>query len=246
MKKTIIIAWLLWILIWLNTFAACIQWSWECNDTINPEEIPSDQDIKLWLDLWLIKATTQEIDKYLLEQIKAYYRSLSNWITTKESVKEANLEWEITRAELAKMVSKYAINILKKERNTNEECIFNDITNELDIKYDNGITHACELWLMWQNIKEFRPNDWVTRAEFGTVLSRALWWNENEWWSTYYENHLKALKAEWIMNNISSPMNKEIRWYVMLMLMRSRNDTPQIQKKSDIDNQISEVIEMLD
>ena len=153
---------------------------------------------------------------------------------------------DLTRAELAKMVSKYAINILKKERNTNEECIFNDITNELDIKYDNGITHACELWLMWQNIKEFRPNDWVTRAEFGTVLSRALWWNKNEWGSTYYENHLKALKAEWIMNKIDTPTNREIRWYVMLMLMRSIDDTPQIQKKSDIDNQISDVIKMLE
>ena len=246
MKKTLIITWLLWVLMWLNTFATCIQWSWECNDTINSEEIPSDQDIKLWLDLWLIKATTQEIDKYWLEQIKAYYRSLKNWITTKESVKEANMEWEITRAELAKMISNYAINILKKEKNTDEECIFNDITNELDIKYDNGITHACELWLMWQNIKEFRPNDWVTRAEFGTVLSRALWWNKNEWGSTYYENHLKALKAEWIMNKIDTPTNREIRWYVMLMLMRSIDDTPQIQKKSDIDNQISDVIKMLE
>jgi hypothetical protein len=43
------------------------------------------------------------------------------------------------------MISNYAINILKKEKNTDEECIFNDITNELDIKYDNGINHACEL-----------------------------------------------------------------------------------------------------
>jgi hypothetical protein len=32
----------------------------------------------------------------------------------------------------------------------------------------------------------------------------------------------------------------------MLMLMRSIDDTPQIQKKSDIDNQISDVIKMLE
>ena len=176
MKKTLIIAWLLWVIISFNCFSACIEW--ECNDTINPKEIPSDQDIELWLSSWLIKATSEEVDKYWLEQIKAYYRSLNNWITTKESVKEANLWWEITRAELAKMISNYAIEVLWKEIDTDNECNFNDISTELDTKYDNGITHSCQLWLMWQNIKDFRPNDWVTRAEFWTVLSRTLKMNE--------------------------------------------------------------------
>lgn len=240
MKKTLIIAWLLWVIISFNCFSACIEW--ECNDTINPKEIPSDQDIELWLSSWLIKATSEEVDKYWLEQIKAYYRSLNNWITTKESVKEANLWWEITRAELAKMISNYAIEVLWKEINTENECNFNDISAELDTKYDNGITHSCQLWLMWQNIKDFRPNDWVTRAEFWTVLSRTLWWNKNEWGTTYYENHLKALKSEWIMTKINTPMNKEIRWYVMLMLMRSNNTWNNLNS----DNQIQEVINMLD
>lgn len=184
--------------------------------------------------------------EYSSELYQAYNWAYKNRITTKNPIEKANLEWEITRAELAKMISNYAINILKKEKNTDEKCIFNDITNELDIKYNNGISHACELWLMWQGIDSFRPNDWVTRAEFGTVLSRALWWSKNEWWSTYYENHLKDLKSKWIMNNISSPINKEIRWYVMLMLMRSTNDTAQVQEKSDEDNQISDVIKMLE
>ena len=156
------------------------------------------------------------------------------------------MRWKLTRAELAKMISIYAINILWKVTDSSKDCIFDDVSNELDAKYSYWIEHACQLWLMWKDIKKFRPYDWVTRAEFWTVLSRALWWDKNEWWITYYQNHLKALKAEWIMNNISSPMNKEIRWYVMLMLMRSTNDTPQNQEKSDIDNQISEVIEMLD
>ena len=109
-----------------------------------------------------------------------------------------------------------------------------------------SVTESCQLWLMWQWISDFRPKDSVTRAEFWTVLSRALWWDENEWWSTYYENHLKALKAEWIMNKIDTPMDKEVRGYVMLMLMRSTNNDTNNKPKSNIDDQISDVIKMLD
>ena len=97
---------------------------------------------------------------------------------------------------------------------------------------------------MGQWITSFKPKDYVTRAEFWTVLSRALWWDKNEWWSTYYENHLKALKSVWIMNKINTPMNKEIRWYVMLMLMRSTNTWNLTTE--NLDNQIQEVIDMLD
>ena len=48
------------------------------------------------------------------------------------------------------------------------------------------------------------------------------------------------------MNNISSPMDKEVRGYVMLMLMRSVDNTTKSQKKSNTDDQISDVIKMLD
>ena len=89
---------------------------------------------------------------------------------------------------------------------------------------------------MWQWVTSFRPKDFVTRAEFGVVLSRALWWDKNEGWNTFYENHLKALKGEWIMNNISSPMDKEIRWYVMLMLMRS--PTEFVEKEDNTENNL--------
>jgi hypothetical protein len=48
------------------------------------------------------------------------------------------------------------------------------------------------------------------------------------------------------MNNISSPMDKEVRGYVMLMMMRSADNTTKSQQKSNTDDQISEVIKMLD
>ena len=244
MKRLLIISAFLWIIFQTYTFAVCSEWTWVCKDTVESREVPSDQDIEILLSVWAINATKREVEKFWLEQIKAYVRSLDNSITTQESVREANLEWKITREEMAKMISNYAINILWKTPDTTKSCYFLDSNINPDlVQY---VTKSCQLWLMGQWVKSFRPKDNVTRAEFWTVLSRALWWSLNEWWITYYQNHLKALKSEWIMNNISSPMDKEIRWYVMLMLVRSVDNTTKSQKKSNTDDQISDVIKMLD
>lgn len=194
--------------------------------------------------LFILLSTFCLWTNYSQELQQAYNRAYENKITTMTSIEKANMKWNITREEMAKMISNYATNILWKTPDTTKSCLFLD--SNINPNLVSYVIESCQLWLMGQWVNSFKPKDFVTRAEFWTVLSRALRWNKNEWWITYYQNHLKALKAEWIMNNISSPMNKEIRWYVMLMLMRSRNDTPQIQEKSDIDNQISEVIEMLD
>ena len=247
MKKLLIIFLSLWIYFQSYTFSVCIQWSWECNDTINPKNVQDDIIIKLLLDSWEIEATKDEVENFWLEQIKAYYRALNNWITTQKSVRDANLWWYITREEMAKMISNYTINILWKTPDTTKTCLF--IDSNINPALVESVTKSCQLWLMGQWVTSFRPKDSVTRAEFWTVLSRALWWSKNEWWSTYYENHLKALKSEWIMNKIDTPMNKEIRWYVMLMLMRS-HEPDYAQSYNDEDyteyDDISYVIEMLD
>ena len=183
-------------------------------------------------------------DTYTQELKDAYNRAYSKWITTQPTIDNANMKGKITREEMAKMISNYAINILWKTPDTTKSCYFLDSNINPDlVQY---VTKSCQLWLMGQWVTSFRPKDNVTRAEFWTVLSRALWWDQNEWWTTYYQNHLKALKEEWIMNNISSPMDKEVRGYVMLMMMRSADNSTKSQQKSNTDNQISEVIKMLD
>ena len=69
-------------------------------------------------------------------------------------------------------------------------------------------------------IENFRPFATVTRAEFGTALSRMLYGTAdgegNEWYST----HLAKLMSEKIITN-DNPQLKELRGYVMIMLMRS-------------------------
>jgi hypothetical protein len=79
---------------------------------------------------------------------------------------------------------------------------------------------------MGQNITAFRPNDLVTRAEFGTTLSRALNAGKDELKDMnaadpYYKEHLNFLKSEGIMTKIDNPNMTEVRGYVMLMMMRA-------------------------
>ena len=182
------------------------------------------------------------IADYSTELKQAYNWAYQNNITTQSPIEKANMQWQITREEMAKMISNYATEILWKTPDTTQSCLFLDSNINPDLV--EFVTKSCQLWLMGQWITSFKPKDFVTRAEFWTVLSRALWWDKNEWWSTYYENHLKALKSEWIMKKIDTPMDKEIRWYVMLMLMRSTNTWNLTTE--NLDNQIEDIINMLD
>jgi hypothetical protein len=127
----------------------------------------------------------------------------------------------LTRVAMAKMVANYVLDLGLQELDTDKECNFPDVSASLDEAYDNGVTKACQLGLMGVGIEKFNPNGIVTRAEFGTVLSRALWGDEYNGADPYYKDHLQALKDEGIMNIIDNPNMKEVRGYVMLMMMRA-------------------------
>jgi len=183
-------------------------------------------------------------NEYSSELQQAYKWAYENEITTMTSIDKANMKWNITREEMAKMISNFSKNILWTNPDTTRPCLF--INSNINPTLVQSVTESCQLWLMWQWITFFKPTDFVTRAEFWTILSRALRWDEYEWWTTYYQNHLKALKNKWIMNNITSPMDNEIRGYVMIMLMRTSDFQTNTTNNTMMDDQISEVIEMLD
>ena len=154
----------------------------------------------------------------------AYRFAYNNKITTINNIENADMNWWLTRIAMAKMLSQYAINILWKTPDTWRKANFSDVSTQLDEQYNDWVTLAYQLWIMWIWIDKFRPFDSVTRAEFGTALSRVLFWNiYNQEWSNYYSKHLAALKIAGIMTKIDTPNQKEIRWYVMIMLMRSDN-----------------------
>ena len=129
------------------------------------------------------------------------------------------MEGSLTRIAMAKMLSQYAINILGKTPDKEKTITFPDVDNQLNSEYNNGVTLAYQLGIMWIGIDEFRPYDKVTRAEFATALSRMLF-GLADGGELYYSTHLAKLMEEKIITN-DNPNLQELRGYVMIMLMRS-------------------------
>jgi hypothetical protein len=120
---------------------------------------------------------------------------------------------------MAKMMVNYSKEVLGITPDTSLPCAFTDIAGE-SAELKGYIIQACQMGLMGVGITAFNPGGVVTRAQFGTVLSRALYGTTNEGGTPYYLNHLKALKDNGIITNID-PDLQEIRGYVMLMLERA-------------------------
>ncbi len=158
-------------------------------------------------------------DGYNVEFHNAYNFAFKNGITTMPNIQAADMNSPLTRIAMAKMLSQYAINVLKKTPDTTKTISFPDVSAELDAEYNNGVTLAYQLWIMWVNIENFRPDDLVTRAEFVTALSRMLF-GLADWENLYYETHMQKLLDENIIT-VDNPNMHELRGYVMIMLMRS-------------------------
>ena len=146
-------------------------------------------------------------------------------VTTIPSLDEANPDWPVTRWHLAKMVVNYATNVLGQEipEKIPSECRWNDWRWDWESEeIKDYAVKSCALWLMWLDMPKFLPNMQVTRAQFGTIMSRLLWWKKYAWWTPYYRKHLNALKENNIMTQIDNPERRvELRQWVWLMLMRS-------------------------
>ena len=170
-------------------------------------------------------ANALEWQNYSEEFQQAYEFAKWNWITTMSTIQKAQMTAPLTRIAMAKMLSQYAMNVLWQKPANIVTPKFNDVTDKQNSDYDNGVTLAYQLWIMWQNMpnNKFRPNDEVTRAEFATALSRMIY-KTSDWvyksTDKYYTNHMKKLVEEWIITK-DDPKMKELRWYVMIMLMRS-------------------------
>jgi len=158
----------------------------------------------------------------------AYDYAYGIGITTQSSIDSANMYGSLIRSHMAKMMVNYATEVLGQTPDTNVTCEFTDVANESD-ELQGYITEACQLGLMGVGITAFNPNGVVTRAQFGTVLSRALYGDIYNDGDPYYVNHLEALRDAGVMNNISNPNANEVRGYVMLMMQRAAdNETPAV------------------
>ena len=192
-------------------------YDWTC--WVNPNS-------NTWNEHW--SAWEEPVDD---EVLAAYKWAYSNGITTIDSFEKADPDWYLLRWHMAKMVVNFMVNVLWFEipDEIPEHCLaFNDdpaIWESDEIK--DYAVKSCALWIMWIDMvnNEFLPNDIVSRAEFGTITSRILWWAKYNVKHTiqhpYYVKHLNALKAEEIMTKIDNPLLwKELRKWVWVVFKR--------------------------
>jgi len=222
-------AWGAWWWGWWGGWAAA-------EEPHTPVEIPFASGLQIISGLRLETGTTmwpisgQAIitkSPYGSELTTAYLFAYNIGITTQWPITRADLQGTLSRKHAAKMISQFAIKIMKKEANPMVLCKFKD-TDKEDAEMQYYMDLACRLWIMGLESdgtpgKVFNPNTTVTRAQFGTMLSRLLYgntYNKPAKWGDYYSPHLNALKTNTIMNNISKPWNSELRGNVMIMMQR--------------------------
>ena len=95
------------------------------------------------------------------------------------------------------MVVNYALNVLgrtlpEKVPSTCSRKDGNNARESEEIK--DYAVKSCSLGLMGIDMEYFQPNALVSRAQFGTILSRLLRQNTYAGGSPYYAKHLQALK----------------------------------------------------
>ncbi|MEI7919125.1 MAG: S-layer homology domain-containing protein [bacterium] len=154
----------------------------------------------------------------------AYDYAYGMGVTTQSAIDTADMYGQLKRSHMAKMMVNYAKEVKGMTADTSLACSFTDVANQTE-EMQGYIKEACQMGLMGQGITAFNPNGIVTRAQFGTVLSRVLYGDANNGGNPYYADHLAALKDAGIMTNISNPNAAEVRGYVMLMMQRADNGT---------------------
>ncbi|MCX6824165.1 MAG: hypothetical protein NT085_03485 [candidate division SR1 bacterium] len=116
------------------------------------------------------------------EFINAYLWAHAYSITTMPTIQQADMTGVILRKHLAKMLSTFAVQFVGKTPDTTKKCVFSDMNYESKEMQSFAVL-SCQLGLMGLQEdgitpqKKFEPNLLVSRAQFGTALSRLLFGN---------------------------------------------------------------------
>ena len=152
----------------------------------------------------------------------AYAYAFDNGITTMGSIESANLAGTTTRGHAAKMFSEFAMSMGQTADTESNTCNFNDLGPVAGTDLETYAVTACQLGLMGINTNGiFNPNGVLSRAEFGTVLSRVLFGDTYNGGNPFYSAHLNALNQAGLMNDLSNPERSIMRGDAFLLLSRA-------------------------
>ena len=171
--------------------------------------------------------------QFTFEQNDAYLWACQQNITTTRTIQEARLDQPLTRAELAKIMSVYAMKEYHLKPLKAGAVNYKDVNADLGDLADY-IQLAYQLQIMGINadgtpMQAFEPHKLVSRAEFATVLSRVIWGNKhNISGDNRYSAHLQALKKYEIITSDVPANWWELRGRALLMLHRNAQSPVEI------------------
>lgn len=151
----------------------------------------------------------------------AYAYAFANGITTMGSIDAANLAGTTTRGQAAKMFVEFAKS-LGQTADTSASCSFSDLAPVAGTDLEGFAIEACQMGLMGINTNGiFNPNGVLSRAEYGTILSRVLFGDTYNGGNPFYAAHLNALNQAGLMNDLSNPERAIMRGDAFLLLYRA-------------------------
>lgn len=158
-----------------------ISWEWDnAWDTWN--------DVNLAIIAW--NETLTDSSEFM-ESINWMY---DNGITSYNTTESFMPYQTITRAQVAKMLDKFATATNLTTIRNQWNCEFSDVDPQSEFK--DSITRVCQFGVMaWSNDK-FSPDQIVTKAEFVAMLIRLFDWAKldesiNPWWTEYYKRAIE-------------------------------------------------------
>ena len=191
-----------------------------------PQEKHPEQTKKVYSWEVNIPNCSTQNSQFTFEQNDAYLRACQHNITTMRTIQKARLDQPLTRAELAKMMSVYAMKEYHLKPLITGAVNYKDVNTDLGDLADY-IQIAYQLQIMGINadgtpIEAFEPHKLVSRAEFATVLSRVIWGNKHNISGNYrYSAHLQALKKYRVITSDVPANWWELRGRALLMLHRT-------------------------
>ncbi len=158
-----------------------VSWTWENATT-------TWSDVSLAIIAWNEKLT--DSSEFMESLNWMYDNGMTSYNTT-----ESFMPYQtITRAQVAKMLDKFAtatnLTTIRNEWN----CEFSDVDPQSE--YKDSITKVCQYGVMAGSSDKFSPDQVVTKAEFIAMLIRLFDWAKldesvNPWWTEYYKRAIE-------------------------------------------------------
>jgi len=158
-----------------------ISWTWEKATT-------TWSDVSLAIIAW--NETLTDSSEFMESLNWMYDNGMTSYNTT-----ESFMPYQtITRAQVAKMLDKFATATNLTTIRNQWNCEFNDVDSQSEFK--DSITKVCQYGIMAGSSDKFAPDQIVTKAEFVAMLIRLFDWAKldeslNPWWTEYYKRAIE-------------------------------------------------------